>query len=125
MDKKAFAQLDWITGEGHAAQTTTLPDVTGKCTRVDIVVSSVTGGPTVSVTITDTDDGGQYFTVSGKADGTHHILLGDSNKGSPDADFNPFALFGNNLTVSVDPSADAGGADQTLTVDVRLYLEEV
>lgn len=124
MHTAAFARQSWATGDGHGAKTATLPRVTGKCTRVDVVISSVTGNPTVGVTITDTTNSGTYITLAALADGTHHVKLADSHKGTPDADFNAVAFCNNALTVSIDPSADAGGAAQTLTVDVVLYLED-
>ena len=57
------------------------------------------------------------------ADGTNHILLSRSYKSTLDGDFNPVFLCDSDITVSMDPSADAGGEAQTLTVDVILYLE--
>lgn len=127
MRKVAFTQLDWITGEGHAAQTETLTKLYGTIVRIDVIISSVTDNPTVAITITDTDNGGTIASWTGGsvlADGTHHIMLARSNKATQDANFNEVPLCGDNLTLSADPSADAGGAAQTLTVDVVLYLEE-
>lgn len=63
-------------------------------------------------------------TASSLADGTAHVLLAESHKATQDADFNPVPCWEETLTLSVDPSADAGGVDQTLTVDVDLYLEQ-
>jgi hypothetical protein len=124
MYKRSFTQLSWATGAGHAAQTATMFGVTGKCTRMDVVASSVTGNPTLNVTVTDTDNSGSCIAVTNLADGTHHVLLAESHKNSQDANFNPVAFRSNDLTLSVDPSADAGGSGETLTVDVTLYLEE-
>ncbi len=124
LGRREFAQLNWITSEGHAPKTTTLRDVTGKCKRIDVIISSVTANPTVIITITDTTYGGTYVSLTGLADGTHHIKLSESSKRSQNADFNTVPFMHDNLTISIDPSADAGGSGQTLTVDVILVLEE-
>ncbi len=125
MKKIAFAQQNWITGEGHAAKTATLPGNTGIITRMDVVASSVTDNPTLSVTVTDTTNGGDVIpAIASIPDGTHTIHLARSNKGTPDGDFNEVPILGDGLTVSIDPSADPGGVTQILTVDVVLYLEE-
>jgi hypothetical protein len=116
-----FETKTWATGAGHAAQTATLTNVNGICTRIDVVISSVTANPTITVTITDAD-GNTMFTFSTLADGTHHIKLARSNKSTQDADFNEVPFCEETLTASIDPSADAGGSDQTLSVGVRLYL---
>jgi hypothetical protein len=116
-----FADQTWATDAGHAAKTASLANVNGICTRIDVVVSSVTANPTVNVVITDADSN-TMFTFNGLADGTHHIKLARSNKGTQDADFNEVPFCEDTLTVSIDPSADAGGTLQTLTVSVRLFL---
>ena len=119
----AAAQQSWATGAGHAAASDTIQFVNGTIYRIDAIISSVTDNPTVAVTFRD-----QNSVViipdalcAALADGTNHIFLAESNKGTPDADFNPLPHSGN-VTVSVDPSADPGGAGQTLTVDVILYV---
>ena len=119
-----FKQLDWITGEGHTAQTASIVHVRGKCTRVDVVISAVTGNPTVNVSFTDANALAILPAFNALADGTHHVKLAESHKAAQDADFNPMPFCDDTLTVSVDPSADPGGVDQTLTVDVYLYLED-
>ena len=118
-----FARLDWITGEGSTAQTASIAHVRGKCTRVDIVISAVTGNPTVDVSFTDANGVAILPAFNALADGTHHVKLAESHKAVPDADFNPVPFCDDTLTVSVDPSADPGGAAQTLNVDVYLFLE--
>lgn len=122
--RRDFARLDWVTGEGHAAQTATISHVRGKCTRIDMIASSVTGNPTFSVAFQDGDGNAILPTFSALADGTHHVKLAESNKAVQDADFNPMPFCDDDLTISVDPSADPGGSNQTLTIDVRLFLQD-
>lgn len=115
-------QQTWITGEGHAAKTLTR-DVNGTIGRVDVILSSVTGNPTVIVTLRDQNSAivvPDAF-LNALADGTNHTFRAWSNLGTPDADFNAVPHNGN-ITVSMDPSADAGGAGQTLTATVILYV---
>ena len=122
VEKKAFAQLDWVTDEGHEAQTATLSNIEGIIERVDIIISSVTGNPTTNITITD-ENSSQIISFSTLADGTSHVKYGLS-KGATDCDFNATPVNNTTLTLSADPSADAGGTSQTLTVDVILYLRK-
>ncbi|MHC4622260.1 MAG: hypothetical protein ACYTEQ_31385 [Planctomycetota bacterium] len=125
--RRIFADLDWVTSEGHAAQTTDLKKVSGVIKAVRIAISSVTANPTVSVTLTDITESGlaaaTLATFSGLADGTLHVKFSESHKNSQDADFNPIPCYENDLRISVDPSADPGGSGQTLTVTVTLYVE--
>lgn len=118
-----FATLDWVTDEGHGAQTTSIIHVRGKCTRIDIIISAVTDNPTVNVAFTDGDGLAIVPAFNALADGTHHVKLAESHKAVQDADFNPIVFCDDSLTISVDPSADPGGVAQTLTVDVRVFLE--
>ena len=113
--KLQFTQLDWATGEGHAAQTTSINNANMLIERIDVLVSSVTANPTVAVTITD-ENSCTIATLTGLTDGTNHVKL--ATKATADFDAIPV---NNTLTISVDPSADAGGVTQTLTVDVILY----
>lgn len=113
--KLQFTQLDWITGEGHAAQTASINNSNMLVERIDVIISSVTGNPTSSVTITD-ENSCTIATLTGLTDGTKHVKL--ATKATADFDAIPV---NNTLTISVDPSVDAGGAAQTLTVDVILY----
>ena len=115
-----FTQMSWATGDGHAAQTATAY-VNGIIERIDIIISSVTGNPTVNVSWADLNSVVLLPAMSSLADGTKHIKYGLSNKGTQDADFNPVPHCGN-ITVTADPSADPGGTGQTLTVDVILYV---
>lgn len=125
--KREFETLDWITDEGHAAQTADLPYVTGILHVLDIKISSVTGNPTVNVTLTDRTDTSitlQLESFSTLADGTLHRYLVNSKEFDADHDIDGHVFVGNNLRISVDPSADPGGAAQTLEVDVSLILEQ-
>ena len=115
----------WITGEGHAAKSQKTGDADGMIVGLTIPISSVTGGPTVKVTFRDADEciiipDSNFASL---ADGTKHIFFFKSNKSSGDATENPVAVVGP-LTVEINPSADPGGSDETLTVKVRIFIEE-
>jgi hypothetical protein len=86
-------------------------------------VSEVTGDPDVTLTVTDANSL-TLFTSGAKNDGTNYRFNARSYKAVQDADFNPVPLVNESLTISIDPDADAGGAAQTLTVTVDLYLEQ-
>lgn len=125
--KRAFATLDWITDEGHAAQTNDISDVTGILHAIEIKISEVTANPTCEVTlsdITDTDFVTTLETFSTLADGTLHKYLRNSKEYDADKDIDGHVFCYNDLRITVDPSADPGGSAQTLEVDVTLYLEE-
>ena len=128
--KITFPLLDCITGEGHAAQTADLENITGKVVRYDVRVNSVTAsGLTVSGTIKDVTNSGytNYPTVATFttcAEDTVTTHRARSNKGTPDGDFNEYPCAASTLRVSVDPSADPGGSGQTLEVKVDLYIED-
>ena len=112
--RESITQMTWATGEAHAAQTEALP-VNGEIKMICVRLSSVTANPTITLTMTDAQ-GNLVFTKAGIIDGTDHIYKPD--------DF--LAIDGTiivteGVTVSVDPSADAGGSNQTLTVDVDIY----
>ena len=127
LHKRSFAQLDWVTGEGHTAQTADLEAVNGILHALEIKISSVTDNPTVNVTlsnITDTDFVTTLETFSTLADGTLHIYLRNSKEYDADKDIDGHVFCYDNLRISVDPSADPGGSAQTLAVDVTLKLEE-
>ena len=119
----AFSQFDWVTGEGHAAENETFQYVNGTIYRVDVIISSVTGNPTVTMTLRDQNGiilipDALFATL---ADGTSHYFLAESNLVTQDADFNPVPHNGN-VILTVDPSADASGEAQTLTVDFIMYV---
>ena len=129
--KRSFAKLDWITGEGHEAQTNDITNVSGKIVAYDVKVNSVTAaGLTVSGTIKDVTNASDYTNVptiasfSTAAEDTVTKKLARSNKATQDADFNEYPCSASTLRVSVDPSADPGGSGQTLEVDVDLYIED-
>lgn len=122
IEKKTFASLTWATGAGHAAQTTELNDIEGIIERIDLIISSVTGNPTTNFTITD-ENSCVPISFSSLADGTYHVKYGLS-KGATDSDFNPTPVNNSTLTLSADPSADAGGSGETLTITVILYLRK-
>ncbi len=127
LHKRAFKQLDWITGELHAAQTADLNGVNGILHKIEIKISSVTANPTVNVTLSDINDTDHVTTLetfSTLADGTLHIYHRLSKEWNADKDIDGHVFCWDDLRISVDPSADPGGSGQTLDVDVTLYLEE-
>ena len=116
--KIQFDQVSWLTGVGHAAKTTLKNNINMLVERVDVLISAVTANPTVAITFANENsvtviDGTNFAAL---ADGTNHTLL--STKAT--ADFDAVPLNGN-ITCTVDPSADAGGSAQTLTVDIIFY----
>lgn len=124
--KKSFAALDWVTGEGHTAQTADLTHVTGTIKRIDLEATSVTDNPTFDATLSSVSSAGLLATLasfSTLADGTLHVKVSESGKGTPDADFNPIPCVDDTLRISLDPSADPGGVTQTLTITVTMFLE--
>jgi hypothetical protein len=102
----------WQTGDGHAAQTLTLRNLIGALENVVVAITAVTGNPTVNVTLTG-PEGEVLLSLEALADGTVHF------KAYP-TDFDSILLAGGDVTLSVDPSADAAGEAQTLTVEVVL-----
>ncbi len=116
-----FGQAQWLTGAGHAALTRTIK-VSGTIYRMDVIITSVTDNPTVNITAAD-DNGiafGTELDHSGLADGTNHYFDSESSTDG-DGDFNPVTHHGD-ITLTIDPSADPGGAAQILNVDVLLYV---
>jgi hypothetical protein len=118
---RATITKTWATGAGHAAQTGTIPKITGTLVRIDMRISEVTGDPDVVLLVTDSNSNTLF--TSTKDDNTKTVYLARSHKGTQDADFNPIPMVDETVTVSMDPSADAGGSGQTLTVVVDVYLE--
>ena len=118
IEKKAFTQLSWVYSTGHAAKTAELADIEGIIVRMDFIISSVTGNPTTNFTITD-ENSVVIVTLNTLADGTKHLKLATSDS----EDFNALPVNNTTLTLSADPSADAGGTD-TLTIDVILYIRK-
>ena len=116
-----FVQQSWDTGDGHAAKTASL-NINGTVYRMDVIISSVTANPTVSITFTNANSivYGNELDQAALTDGTSHYFDTESSK-DDDADFNPVCM-NDYVTVSIDPSVDPGGSDQTLTVDVILYV---
>lgn len=115
----------WVTGEGHDAKSQVTGEANGTIVGLTIPISSVTDNPTVKVTFRDAD--GCIIipdaAFASLTDGTNHIFFFLSEQGTQDATENPVAVKGK-LTVEIDPSADAGGSAQTLTVTVRIFIKE-
>ena len=121
MQAYSTATKSWATGEAHAAQSQAI-NMRGLIVGLSIPISEVTANPTVAVTFRDAD--GAIIIPDALcatlADGTNHYKVALSHKASPDAEFNPAPVDGP-ITISIDPSADAGGLAQTLTVKVRVF----
>jgi len=112
--KYQIGQLSW-GATGHAADTDTLANINMMIERVDIIVSNAANAITVDLAITD-ENGAAIITLTGLARNTKHVKLAYDDGGSND--FPPIVV-NNTLTVSVDPSGDAGAGG--ITVDVILY----
>ena len=95
----------WATGDGHAEQSETVA-INGILEKVILKASSVTGDPDVTLTI---DDGGdnEIFNSEAKDDGATYT-------------FSVYEPISGIMKIAVDPSADAGGSSQTLTVVITL-----
>lgn len=117
------AQVDWVTSEGHAAQTADVY-INGTIVRMDVVISTVTGNADLTVSITCTDENAADF-----GNELDHAALAHSatyyydsaSSADDDANFNPVTHNGT-ITVSMDPNEDTGGTAQTLAVDVIFYV---
>ena len=110
--RKSVTPMTWATGAGHAAKTQTIA-VNGIIKRIVMTISSVTGAPNVTATITD-DLGNVIFSTGAKAHNTSNIF--DEGELGSDA----FCVCGD-IIITVDPDADAGGAGQLLTVQFDMY----
>lgn len=127
LHKRKFKQLDWITGEGYGAKTVDLKGVTGILHKIEVKVSTVSGTPSVTVVlsdITDTDFVTTLETLAGLGKSLLHKFLRMSKEVAVDKDIDGHVFIGNDLRITVTPTADPGGTLQTLEVDVTLYLEE-
>ena len=122
------AELDWVTGEGNTAQTTDIKRVTGNLRKVEIKISAVTGNEDLTATvvisdISDTDFVTTLETFSALAHGTLHIDHSRSKEYDADKDIDEIFFDLNDLRITVTPNEDVGGTLQTLTVNVKLYLD--
>ncbi len=102
---KRIVTQTWATGDGHAEQTETVA-INGILQKVIMKASSVTGNPTVTLTIDDNGDN-EIFTSGAKADGATYT-------------FSVYEPISGIMKIAVDPSADPGGSSQTLTVVITL-----
>jgi len=122
------AELDWVTGEGNTAQTTDIKRVTGNLRKVEIKISAVTGNEDLTATvvisdISDTDFVTTLETFSALAHSTLHIFNSRSKEYDADKEIDETYFDLNDLRITVTPNEDVGGTLQTLTVNVRLYLD--
>jgi len=125
---RKFAELDWITGEGSAAQTADIERITGNLRKIEVKIPTVTGNSNLTVTvvisdISDTDFVTTLETFAGLAHGTLHIYHSRSKEYDADKDIDETHFDLNNLRITVTPNEDTGGTLQTLTVAVKLYLD--
>jgi len=112
--RASIDQMSWATGAGHTEQTEELAMV-GLVKMICIRISSVTGNPTATITFDDAQ-GNEIYNSGAIADGTNYVYT--RTEFLPTAD--DFVVAGQ-VTVGVDPSADAGGVAQTLTVNIDIY----
>ncbi|MCK5020496.1 MAG: hypothetical protein KAS32_25990 [Candidatus Peribacteraceae bacterium] len=108
-------QMSWLTGAGHAEKTEDII-MNGMLEAIGIRVSSVTGDPDVTITLTDAN-GNEFYNSTALNDGTDYYYT--PSEFLPTAEKMPLV---GPITVGVDPSADAGGSGQDLTVDVDLFI---
>jgi len=111
-------QQSWATGAGHDAATEDI-NINGVVEQICVRISSVTANPTVTVIIKDAN-GNELFNSGALADGTNHVLRFANLEDHDNTNFPAFLCAGT-MTLSIDPSADAGGESQNLTVDVDIY----
>lgn len=116
--RRSMTQQSWATGAGHAEKTESV-EINGLVEQICIRISSVTANPTVTITVDD-DNGNELFNSGALADGTNHVLRMANLEDHDDTNYPAFLCAGA-MTVGIDPSADAGGVNQTLTVDIDIY----
>jgi len=113
-----FPTITWVTSEGHAPKTAVVRNVNMLVERIVLIISSVTGGP--ATTFTFADDTGAVIidptNFAALADGTVYQKL--STKAT--ADFDAVPINGD-ITITMDPDADAGGSGQTLSITPIFY----
>ena len=125
---RKFTELDWITGEGYAAQTADIERVTGNLRKLEVKISAVTGNADLVATvvisdISDSDFVTTLMTFSSLAHSTLHIYHSRSKEYNADKDIDEIFFDLNDLRITVTPNEDVGGTLQTLTVNVKLYLD--
>ena len=125
---RKFAELDWITGEGYTAQTADIERVTGNLRKLEVKISAVTGNADLVATvvisdISDSDFVTTLMTFSSLAHSTLHIYHSRSKEYNADKDIDEIFFDLNDLRITVTPNEDVGGTLQTLTVNVKLYLD--
>ena len=125
---RKFTELDWITGEGYTAQTADIERVTGNLRKLEVKISAVTGNADLVATvvisdISDSDFVTTLMTFSSLAHSTLHIYHSRSKEYNADKDIDEIFFDLNDLRITVTPNEDVGGTLQTLTVNVKLYLD--
>jgi hypothetical protein len=118
-------EKSWITGAGHAKATQVTGEANGTIVGLTVIISSVTGGPTTALTFRDNDDCIIIpdAAFAALADDSEHLFFFLSEQGTQNATENPIPVRGP-LTITVDPSADAGGSGETFSVKVRIFIRE-
>ncbi len=118
---QAFTALTF-PATASAALTATLANISGVIESIEAVMTDTQDGITYTVAITSAT-AASLFSEAALGDNQTHYKTALSNKGTPDADFNP-ALVNSTLTLTVTPSAapDAGEVGtKTATVTVTIY----
>ena len=124
---KPVARIEFATltfpAEDTAALTATV-GVNGTIKAIEIDISETEDNITYTVALTTTA-GASVFSEAALADLTSHWRDAESNKGTPDADFNAIPMADETLTATITPSTkpDAGTVGtKTATVTVKLYV---
>lgn len=103
-------QQTWA--DGVTAATTEQINVKGKVVQIETTGVCADAVLTWTLAIASRDT--TLFSAAGIAEGAA-VLLSESNKGTPDADFNPFYLSGL-TTLTFTPSGDPGASGATFDV---------
>jgi len=112
-----ITQQSMPDGDANAV-TTTLSNINGIVEQIEVVINNNTGNATATVAITSANSGTLYSQAAIPENATT-VYSALSNKGTQDANFNPFLCDGT-LTFTITPSGDPGTSG--MTVDVILYV---
>lgn len=104
---------------------TILGNLCGTIKAIEILIAETEDAINYDFSLTD-ENGVELFAENGIAHDTQNWRDSESDKGTPDADFNPIPVNGT-LTMAIDPSAApdpvATVGDHIATVQVILYIE--
>lgn len=112
-----LAQQSWASG-ASAAATAYLYNINGIVEQIEVTINDNTGNRTATVAIAS-EDAGSLYSQAAIPENATTVYTALSNKGTPDASFNPFLVCGD-LTFTVTPSGDPSTTG--MTVDVAIYV---